>query len=444
MKTTITFKQINKLAIPALISGVSEPILSLTDAAIVGNILFNASESLAAVGIVTTFLSMLIWILGQTRSAISSLVSQYLGANNLDAIKTLPAQAILLITSLSIVIIILTYPFAEYIFKLYNASDIILDYSVNYYRIRVFGFPFTLFTIAVFGTFRGLQNTFYPMIIAIVGTVINIVLDVILVYGIEGILPAMHIEGAGYASVIAQLIMALLSIYYLLVKTTFSLKVSLTLNKEIKTFSLMILNLFVRTLALNITLYYASAFSTSYGKEYIAAYTIAINLWFLGAFIIDGYSSAGNILSGKLFGQENYQALLRLSSKLIKYGIILGISMAIIGGLFYEIIGTVFTKDPKVLHEFYQVFWIILLMQPLCALAFIFDGVFKGLGKMKYLRNVLLFSTFMVFLPLLFWLDSMNYKLYGIFIAFTAWIIARGVPLIIKFRQQFSLLSQKV
>lgn len=444
MKTTITFKQINKLAIPALISGVSEPILSLTDAAIVGNIQFNATESLAAVGIVTTFLSMLIWILGQTRSAISSLVSQYLGANNLDAIKTLPAQAILLITSLSIVIIILTYPFAEYIFKLYNASDIILDYSVNYYRIRVFGFPFTLFTIAVFGTFRGLQNTFYPMIIAIVGTVINIVLDVILVYGIEGVLPAMHIEGAGYASVIAQLIMALLSIYYLLVKTTFSLKVSLTLNKEIKTFSLMILNLFVRTLALNITLYYASAFSTSYGKEYIAAYTIAINLWFLGAFIIDGYSSAGNILSGKLFGQENYQALLRLSSKLIKYGIILGISMAIIGGLFYEIIGTVFTKDPKVLHEFYQVFWIILLMQPLCALAFIFDGVFKGLGKMKYLRNVLLFSTFMVFLPLLFWLDSMNYKLYGIFIAFTAWIIARGVPLIIKFRQQFSLLSQKV
>tara|TARA_Y100000385_G_C13109052_1_gene650851 strand:- start:11356 stop:12690 length:1335 start_codon:yes stop_codon:yes gene_type:complete len=444
LKTTITFKQINKLAIPALISGVSEPILSLTDAAIVGNIQFNATESLAAVGIVTTFLSMLIWILGQTRSAISSLVSQYLGANNLDAIKTLPAQAILLITSLSIVIIILTYPFAEYIFKLYNASDIILDYSVNYYRIRVFGFPFTLFTIAVFGTFRGLQNTFYPMIIAIVGTVINIVLDIILVYGIEGLLPAMHIEGAGYASVIAQLIMALLSIYYLLVKTTFSLKVSLTLNKEIKTFSLMILNLFVRTLALNITLYYASAFSTSYGKEYIAAYTIAINLWFLGAFIIDGYSSAGNILSGKLFGQENYQALLRLSSKLIKYGIILGISMAIIGGLFYEIIGTVFTKDPKVLHEFYQVFWIILLMQPLCALAFIFDGVFKGLGKMKYLRNVLLFSTFMVFLPLLFWLDSMNYKLYGIFIAFTAWIIARGVPLIIKFRQQFSLLSQKV
>ena len=444
MKTTITFKQINKIAIPALISGISEPILSLTDAAIVGNIQLNATESLAAVGIVTTFLSMLIWVLGQTRSAISSLVSQYLGANNLEAIKTLPAQAILLITSLSVIIIILTYPFAEYIFKLYNASNLILDYSIDYYQIRVFGFPFTLFTIAVFGTFRGLQNTFYPMIIAIVGTIINIILDVVLVYGVEGLIPAMHLKGAGYASVFAQLIMALLSIHYLLTKTPFSLKVIFPFNKEIKTFSLMILNLFVRTLALNVTLYYASAFSTSYGKEYIAAYTIAINLWFLGAFIIDGYSSAGNILSGKLYGQKNYQVLLKLSSRLIKYGVFLGLFIAAVGGLFYYTIGTVFTKDPKVLHEFYKVFWIILLMQPLCALAFIFDGVFKGLGKMKYLRNVLLFSTFIIFLPILFWLDSMNYKLYGIFIAITGWIVARGVPLIIKFRQQFSLLSQKV
>ena len=149
MNTKISLKHINKLAIPALISGISEPILSITDTAIVGNIDVNATESLAAVGIVGAFISMLIWVLGQTRSAISSIVSQYVGANNIDAIKNLPGQAIFIITSLSILIIIGTYPFAQSIFKLYNASDLILDYSVEYYRIRVFGFPFTLFTIAV-------------------------------------------------------------------------------------------------------------------------------------------------------------------------------------------------------------------------------------------------------------------------------------------------------
>jgi len=443
LSTNISLKHINKLAIPALISGVSEPILSLTDAAIVGNIEINATESLAAVGIVTTFLSMLIWVLGQTRSAISSLVSQYLGANNLEAIKSLPAQAIFIITSLSILIIITTYPFAESIFKLYNASNLILDYSVDYYKIRVFGFPFTLFTIAVFGTFRGLQNTYYPMLIAIIGTIANIILDVVLVYGIEGFVPAMHIKGAAYASVVAQLIMAILSVFFLLRKTEISLKPTFPFNKEIKNFTLMILNLFVRTLALNVTLYYASAFSTSYGKEYIAAYTIAINLWFLGAFIVDGYSSAGNILSGKLYGQKNYKALVKLSNKLIKYGIFLGIIIAIIGALLYYPIGNIFTNDPEVLNQFYNVFWIVLAMQPFCALAFIFDGVFKGLGKMKYLRNVLLFSTFVIFIPILFWLDDLDYKLYAIFIAITFWIIARGVPLIIKFRRQFLPLSQK-
>ena len=443
MIASISLKHINKLAIPALISGISEPILSLTDAAIVGNIDINATESLAAVGIVTAFLSMLIWVLGQTRSAISSIVSQYVGANKLEQIKNLPAQAIFIITSLSILIIIGTYPFAESIFKLYNASDLILSYSVDYYKIRVFGFPFTLFTIAVFGAFRGLQNTFYPMIIAIIGALANIILDVILVYGVDGFIQPMHIKGAAYASVIAQVLMAMFSAYYLLKKTAIPLKIHFPFNKEMKRFILMILNLFVRTLALNVTLYYSSAFATSYGKQYIAAYTIAINLWFLGAFIIDGYASAGTILSGKLYGAKAYKILLQLSNKLITYGIVIGFVIAITGGLLYFPLGKLFTKDPQVLQEFYNIFWIILAMQPLCALAFIFDGIFKGLGKMKHLRNVLLFSTFLVFVPMLFWLDYLDFKLYAIFIAITFWIIARGIPLIIKFRKIFIPLSQK-
>ncbi|WP_353777205.1 MATE family efflux transporter [Winogradskyella sp. 3972H.M.0a.05] len=443
MTNSISFKHINKLAIPALISGVSEPILSITDTAIVGNIDTNAVESLAAVGIVGTFLSMLIWILGQTRSAISSIVSQYLGADNLDAVKNLPAQAIFIITSLSILIIVATYPFASQIFKLYNADGLILDYSASYYKIRVFGFPFTLFVIAVFGTFRGLQNTYYPMLIAIIGAVLNIILDIVLVYGIEGLVPAMNIEGAAYASLIAQVTMALFAAYYLLSKTDISLKLQLPFNPEIKRFIGMILNLFVRTLALNVTLYFATSLATSYGKTYIAAYTIAINLWFFAAFFIDGYSSAGNILSGKLFGAKAYDLLLKLNNRLIRIGVITGFGLAIVGALFYNPLGLLFTKDPEVLKQFNNVFWLVLLMQPICSVAFIFDGVFKGLGKMETLRNVLLGSTFLVFVPIVFLLDYFDYKLYGIFIAMTFWMIARAVPLFVKFRKQFLPLSQK-
>ena len=437
MSVDISFKNINRLAIPALISGVAEPILSLTDTAVIGNVDLNATESLAAVGVVGTFLSMLIWIFGQTRSAISSLVSRYLGAGMLEEIKTLPAQAIFIMTLLSLVIILVTYPIAESIFELYNADNLILEYSAEYYRIRVFGFPFTLFTIAVFGTFRGLQNTFYPMIIALVGAVLNIVLDFILVYGIDGILPAMQIKGAAYASLVAQIVMAVLSAIYLLKKTNISLKLTFPWNKEIINFALMILNLFVRTLALNVTLYFATRFATGYGKEYIAAYTIGINIWFLGAFIIDGYASAGNILSGKLLGSKSYGNLISLGNILIKYGIACGIILAAIGALFYYPIGRIFTSEPLVLEKFYEVFWIILAMQPLCALAFIFDGMFKGMGRMKFLRNLLLLATGLVFIPTLFLLDSYGLKLYAIFIALTFWMLARGLPLILKFRALF-------
>ena len=177
MKTTITYKTINKLAIPATIAGIAEPLLSITDTAIVGHIDVDGIESLAAAGIVGSFLSMLIWILGQTRSAISAIISQYLGAGKIDDVKSLPAQAIFLNITLSIIILLSTIFIVDDIFRLLNATGKILEYCISYYSIRVWGFPLTLFTFAVMGIFRGLQNTFYPMLIAIVGAVLNVILD---------------------------------------------------------------------------------------------------------------------------------------------------------------------------------------------------------------------------------------------------------------------------
>lgn len=437
MKTDISFKSINKLAIPALIAGIAEPLLSITDTAIIGNIDNNATESLAAVGIVGAFISMLIWVFGQIRSAISSIISQYVGANKLSEIKTLPAQAIAIVVGGSILILAIAYPFAQQIFQFYNAFGEVLEYCIIYFKIRIFGFPFSLFVFAIFGVFRGLQNTFYPMIIAIIGALLNIVLDIIFVYGIQGFIPAMHIEGAAYASLIAQITMALIAFVLLVKKTSISLKISLHSHSEIPKLLGMIGNLFIRTIALNIALYFATAFATGYGAAYIAAYTIGLNIWLLGAFMVDGYSSAGNILAGKLLGAKDYKSLLVLSKKLTKYGFFTGVIIAFFGLAFYNFIGQIFTKEPLVLEQFYSVFWIVILTQPISAITFIFDGMFKGMGFMKYLRNVLILSTGFVFLPTLLFFDWLDYKLVAIWIAFTLWILARGIPLIVKFRNQF-------
>ena len=437
MSTTITLKKINKLAIPALIAGIAEPLLSITDTAIIGNISENATESLAAVGIVGAFISMLIWVFGQIRSAISSILSQYVGANKLDEVKGLPAQAIAIVVFGSLIILAISYPFAKQIFEFYNASGTVLEYCVTYFKIRIFGFPFSLFVFAVFGVFRGLQNTYYPMIIAIIGALLNVFLDIILVYGIEGYIPAMNIEGAAYASIIAQITMAIIALVMLLKKTSISLRISFPFHNEVPRLLGMIGNLFVRTIALNTALYFATSYATDYGKEYIAAYTIGINIWLLGAFMVDGYASAGNILSGKFLGAKDYTSLVELSNKLLKYGLAIGVLIGLIGFIFYNFIGQIFTKEPAVLEQFYNVFWIVLLMQPINAITFIFDGMFKGMGEMKYLRNLLLLSTALVFIPTLLIFDYFDLKLIAIWIAFTLWMIARGLPLIIRFRSKF-------
>jgi putative MATE family efflux protein len=443
LKADISFKNINKLAIPALIAGIAEPLLSITDTAIIGNIDENATESLAAVGIVGAFISMLIWVFGQIRSAISSIISQYVGANKIDEIQKLPIQAIAIIITGSLCILAISYPFAKEIFQFYNASGQVLEYCITYFKIRIFGFPFSLFVFAIFGVFRGLQNTFYPMIIAIVGAVLNIILDLIFVYGIEGYIPAMQIEGAAYASVIAQITMAVIAIVLLIKKTNISLKFSLPFHVEIPKLLGMIGNLFIRTLALNTALYFATSYATDYGAAYIAAYTIGINIWLLGAFMIDGYSSAGNILSGKLLGAKNYKSLVELSNKLFKYGIVTGSLIALTGFIFYNFIGEIFTKETDVLTQFYNVFWIVLLTQPISAITFIFDGMFKGMGKMKYLRNLLLIATGLVFIPSLLFFDYLELELTSIWITFTLWILARGLPLVYSFRKEFVPLSEK-
>ena len=437
MKNTITFKDINKLAIPATIAGIAEPLLSITDTAIVGNIEVDGIESLAAAGIVGSFLSMLIWILGQTRSAISAIISQYVGAGKKEAIKSLPAQAIYLNIGLSILILLSTIFIVDDIFRFLNATGKILEYCISYYSIRVWGFPLTLFTFAVMGIFRGLQNTFYPMLIAIVGAVLNVFRDYIFVYGITGILEPMYLEGAAWASLIAQAVMAIMAFILLLTKTTIRLKPELPLHPELGRLIIMSLNLFVRALALNIALILAVREATALGDKYIGAHTIAINLWLFSAFFIDGYAAAGNIMGGKLLGSKDYDGLFLLAKKIMIYGVLVSLLLMTLGFIFYTPIGTFFSNDIPVLNAFYGIFFIVILGQPINSVAFIFDGLFKGLGEMKYLRNTLLAATFLGFIPALFIGKYFGLELQGIWIAFTLWMFIRGGALVIEFKRKF-------
>lgn len=441
MSTIISFKNINKLAIPAIISGIAEPILSATDTAVVGNIPVNGTESLAAVGIVGSFLSALIWILAQTRAAISAIISQYLGAGKLNEVKTLPAQAIVFNIGLSVLILIVTVPFIRQIFVLLEAKGQVLEYCISYYSIRVWGFPLSLFVFAIFGIFRGLQNTYWPMIISLIGVACNIVLDFILVYGIEGIIEPMYLEGAAWASLFSQILMAVLSFIFLIKKTDVSLKLVMPIHPEMKRFLIMSGNLFIRSVALNTTLILAAKEATSLGVNYIAAHSIAIQLWLFFAFFIDGYGGAGNILGGRLLGAKDYKTLINMAKRVNIYGFIVACLLGIISLIFTEPLGLIFTKDREVISIFTSFFLIVIIMLPINAIAFVGDGIFKGMGETGFLRNVLIGSTVFGFIPMLLISRHFDLQLQGVWIAISVWMLFRGVALVIKFRRKYVRLA---
>lgn len=438
----ISFKRIQQLALPAIVAGVAEPVLSITDSAIVGNVAQHATESLDAVGIVGTFLSALIWILGQSRSVISAIISQNLGAGKIEELKTFPAQAIYFNITLSIIVLVSTYFFVEEIFSLLNAEGMILDFSINYYNIRVWGFPLSLFTFAVFGIFRGLQNTFWPMIIAGIGAGLNIGLDFIMVYGIEGYIPAMNIEGAAWASLISQMVMATLALILLLKKTQVSLRLKFPLHPEIKRLVTMSLNLFVRAIALNTALILAVREATALGKEHLAAYVITSNIWLFTAFFLDGYGAAGNILGGRLLGAKDYRSLWKLTKRVNLYNLGVAVILAAAGLLLYEPLGVLFSKELEVQEIYNGIFFMVLICLPFNAVAFTLDSVFKGLGEMGYLRNVLLGATFLAFIPVLYSTKYLDWGLIGIWLALIVWIIWRALALVIKYRNKYLPLAK--
>lgn len=433
--SVITFKKINKIAIPAIIAGIAEPILSITDAAIIGHISNDASNSFAAASIVGTVLSALIWIFAQTKSAISAIVSKYFGAKKLNELNTLIQQVLTTNLLIGMLVILLLFFNAIFIINLLKANSEVEFLAVNYLKIRSFGFPLTIITFTIFGVLRGLQNTSYAMWISIIGALLNILLDYIFVYGFAFI-PEMGLNGAAIASLSAQFVMFILALILLIKKTPFRWRFKIeSIHKEYHHILKLSVNLFIRTAALNFAMFLGQRFSTSYGVSYNNAYNIGMNIWLFSSFFIDGYANAGNAISGRLLGANDFIGLKKLVKNITKYSVIVSCILGSFYLITYTVLPTFFIDNFEVKEIFYTVFWIIIISQPINAIAFALDGVFKGLGEAVYLRNVLLLSTFLIFIPAIYIFNYLNLSLAGIWISFSLWMLARATFLSIGFKK---------
>lgn len=436
MNNRITLKEINTLAVPAIFAGIVEPLISLTDVAVAGRLPHNPDEALGAIGLVGSFLSAMMWIFLQTSNAISALVSHGVGEGRVNRLKSLVSQLLILNLTVGVVFSIVTYFFSTFIFKAYGADNYLLETCIRYFNIRVWGFPLTLLTFTIFGIFRGYQNTSWAMRISLTGGVLNIVLDVLLVFVF-----GFDVEGIAWASLFAQFVMFITAFYFLYNKTPFKVGPIFPLHPDFRKALNMSLDLLIRSVSLNVALFLAFRFATLLGQgednPYAGAHALLIQIYLFSAFLLDGYAIAGAALSGKLFGANDLKKLNLLVKDLVRIMIIVGVVLAVIYLVLYKPIGFSLTKSKSVLDIFYSSFWVVILMQPLNAVAFLFDGVYKGLGETKRLRNTFVIALLLGFIPAIFVFRYFNLGMVGIWLSFVVWILFRMGGLMLHYYKNY-------
>ena len=434
----ITTQEINRLAIPAIISGVIEPVISLTDTVMAGNIADNTKEILGAVGVVISFLSALLWIFLQASRALTSQVAYAYGQGRITQVKGLVAQILLLSLIVSLSVSVISYMGSEFILNyFYDIEGNLLDFSLDYFRIRVWGFPFTLLTLTIYSVFRGFQNTSWAMYISLTGGIINVVFNYIFVYIFHW-----GIKGLAWASLLAQGVMFVLSVVVMYSYTPFKFLIVRGLHPKFVESLRMSADLLIRSSLLQAVLYFSFAKAALLGTEgdntVVATHTLLNQVWSFSTFLFDGYCNAGGLLSGRLYGTGQYQAIRNLVKQLFYIVLAIGVGILIVYFILYYWIGAILTQDIDILRLFYDNFWIVVLMQPTTAIAFLFDGIYKGMGLTKQLRNTFIIATLLGFFPAYYITQNLlDWGLSGIWIAFYVWMVFRGGILFLHYLSYF-------
>lgn len=439
----VTLKEINLIAAPAILSAVAEPLIALLDNGIIKSYSTNPTIVTGAVGLASSFFLLIIWVFSQTRTAMSTVVAQHYGAEKLHEIKNLVPQMIWMNFGVGLVFMFLTKVFATAIFEFYDAKNETLSLAVEYFQIRAYGYPFTLATLLIFGVFRGMQNTFWTMVITVGGASLNLILDIMFLKGWPGFFEPMGIKGVALSSVMVQILMFVLSFAFYLKYTPFKITFKFTRHPQFFKFMKMSGNLIIRSIAVNAVYFFSNKFATGYGPDYLAVQTICIQLWFFCAFFIEGYANAGNALVGKFVGQRNKQSLSQLTKVMRKMTLRVALFLSVILTVLYIPLADIFLETESTRQVFYSCFWLMIVMQPFIAIAFVYDDFMKGAGAMRPLRNVLLISSFGGFVPCLYFLDWLDFKIHAIWIGFNVWMIIRGTLLRWQFQHYLDNFEKK-
>ncbi len=418
-------KSILRLAIPNIISNLSVPLLGAVDTALVGHL--DQVYYLGALAVGSVIFNFIFWGFGFLRMGTTGLTAQEYGRRDRMKMMMILARVQIIALSIGLLILFLQNPIALLSLRLIDSSAEVAHYTRVYYDIRIYTAPAVLALYGLNGWFLGMQNAKYPMIITIVLNLLNIGLNITFIYGFN-----MHVNGVAYGTLISTYLALALGIFLFLKQyrryITHYIKTELLNIDEIKKYFSVNRDIFIRTLCLIFTFSFFTAVSAQQGDLILAANTILLQFWFIVSYGIDGFAYAAESLVGRFKGGKNHDKLKKAVLYNIGWGLILGLSGTLVYALAGDYLLYIFTNNADVIGLAKTVlFWTV--MAPLVSsFCYILDGVFIGATETKPMRNTMLFSTGLVFLPA-YYLGTHFLGIHGLWLAMVLFMIARGVAL---------------
>lgn len=298
-------KLLIRFAIPMLIGGIFQLMYNMVDTVVVGR--FVSTEALAAIGACGTT-SMFIMSMGSgVTNAVSVIIAQAEGSRQGDLIKKAVAHAIYLTIAAGALLGVLSFFGARPLLTLLGTPANIIDDSVAYIRITGGLTMASIASMSATSILRSIGDSRTPLYFLIFSSFLNIGLDLLFVLALHG-----GVAGVAYATVICQLISAVLCIVYIVKKYP-----RLCPDKEswqydggmIGDYLRIGLPICVQSAVLNVGMFVITAVINSFGSDIVAAYTIGSKVEQMATILFSNFAFSFSVYAGQNFGAGKYDRI---------------------------------------------------------------------------------------------------------------------------------------
>ncbi|MEN3341867.1 MAG: hypothetical protein V7644_1271 [Actinomycetota bacterium] len=414
-------REILALALPALGALAAEPLYVLADTAIVGHL---GRPQIAALGLAGTVLAGAFTIFNFLTYGTTSVVARASGAGQDERAARLAAQALWVSLGIGALLLVACEATAGPLLRGLGGHGRSGHFALVYFRIAALGLPAALVALAGQGYLRGVANLRRPLVIVVASNGVNLVLEVLFVYGLDW-----GIAGSAAGTAVAQLGMGLAFAVELLRPRASSRRPSL---REMRPMVRVGRQIFVRTTALFASFLVAASVLARMGDAELGAHQIAFELFIFLALVLDAIAVAGQVMVGRSLGAGDAEGAYAAARRMIGWSVAVGTGFALVLLPLSHALPRAFTGDSAVLAQAATLWPLFALMQPLGGAVFALDGILIGAGDTRYLMLSMLAASalFVVVAALAL---ALGWGILGVWAGLDALIAARLALLGVRF-----------